>query len=141
MSWRTRTQRMIRKKENGMKKKEASDYVLFDSGQYRVCRISKFDMPTKKDESGRLIFDGDCIHICPVSYGLGIESKLIGGDGSPYYYVVAFVHYDKSKDGEVSYDTLLDRVAEEWVKHPDTGEEFRKCLEFAEDAVKEANEK
>lgn len=124
-----------------MKKTKTSDYVLLDLGQYRVCKISRFSVPTKSDADGKLIFDEGCFHNCPVAEGLAIESRLEGGDGSPYYYVVAFIHFNPSKDGEIEYDALLDRVAEEWVKHPDTGKNFRKCLEFAEEAVKAANEK
>lgn len=113
--------------------------TLLEKDGYRVHTISKFKMPTKRDDTGKLIFDNECFESLPVKYGLGIES-ICGRnkDGSPYYYVLTFVHWDDAK-GEITYDALPDRIIEEWVEHPDKGVVVKELLAFAENEVMKAN--
>lgn len=113
--------------------------TLLEKDGYRLHTIGKFVMPDKRDDNGRLIFDDDCIIEQPIQYGLGLES-ICGHkeDGSPYYYVLTFVHWDDAKK-EITYDALPDRIIEEWAEHPDKGPIVKELLEIAEKVVKAAN--
>ena len=113
--------------------------TLLEKDGYRVHTIGKFTMPTKRDESGKLIFDRECFEEQPIKYGLGVESICgYNEDKSPYYYVLTFVHWDDAK-GEITYDALPDRIIEEWVEHPDKGAVVKELLAFAENEVMKAN--
>lgn len=113
--------------------------TLLEKDGYRVHTISKFTMPAKRDGSGKLIFDGGCFAEQPIKYGLGIEAVCgRNEDGSPYYYVLALVHWDDAKE-EFTYDVLPDRIIDEWVAHPDKGAVVKEMLTFAQNEVMKAN--
>lgn len=116
--------------------------TLLQLNHFRVHTISKLDPNAFNPGKSPRITDKAFIDM-PVRYGLAIEAKTADKDenGEDIYYVLAFVHWN-AENGEIEYDALLDRVADEWATSDDpfgSGIEFQHALRFAEAEVEKAN--